>query len=129
MPTQVSLALSNLSVDNTGTYYAVYTAPNGCMVTSGSVTVSVTSSSDLFVYPNPSNGTFQVRVYTQNQPLVLTIYDTKGAMVYQRNMTTGTAAYSRMDVNLPTAAAGHYVLDVRDATGKMVGMKQIFIWR
>ena len=129
MPTQVSLALSNLSVDNTGTYYAVYTAPNGCTVTSGSVTVSVASSSDLFVYPNPSNGTFQVRIYGQNQPLVLTIYDTKGSRVYQRNMTTGSAAYSRIDVSLPTAAAGHYVLDVRDATGKMVGMKQIFIWR
>jgi hypothetical protein len=83
----------------------------------------------VFVYPNPSNGNFQVRIFAQNQPLVLTIYDALGQRVYQRNVTTGSAAYSRIDVSLPTAAAGPYVLDVRDAGGNQIGVKQIMIWR
>ena len=129
MPFEVSLALSNLSVDNTGTYHAVYTAPNGCTVTSASVTVSVATSDNLFVSPNPSNGNFQVRIYAPNQPLVLTVYDGKGSKVYQRSVTTGSTPYSRVDVMLPSVAAGPYVLDVRDASGKQIGKKQIIIWR
>jgi hypothetical protein len=128
IPGAVTLSLNNLTVDDVGTYHAVYTALNGCSATSGNVVVTKASSENVFIYPNPNDGRFQVRVYNQNEPVTITVYDSKGAMVYQRSTTT-SVPYTRIDVDLSHVASGHYVVDVRGAGDSKLGSKQIVIWR
>ena len=101
------------------------TYPNGDQF----VNVNAGTSPNVIAYPNPSNGQFQVRIFGQNQPLVLTVYDTNGLIVYKRNVTTGSSGDTFADVNLPATAAGLFVLDIRDANGKQIGKQQIVIMR
>jgi hypothetical protein len=128
IPGAVTLSLNNLTVDDVGVYHAVYTALNGCSATSGDVVVTKASSANVFIYPNPNDGRFQVRVYNQNEPVTVTVYDSRGSMVYQRTTTT-SVPYTRIDVELSHAASGQYVVDVRGAGGSKLGAKQIVIWR
>jgi hypothetical protein len=129
MPIGSVFMLSNLTVDDAGTYHVVYTAPNGCTATSANVVVSKSSSSNVFVYPNPNNGQFQVRVYQPNTQITITVYDGKGAMVYQRSESTGSTPYTRIDVNMSAMASGHYTVEVRDSGGNKLGVQQIVVWR
>jgi hypothetical protein len=122
-------SLTNLGVDDVGTYHAVYTSPNGCTATSSNVIVSKASSSDVFVYPNPSNGQFQVRVFETNTQITITVYNSAGAMVYQRSESTGTTPYTGINVNLSAMASGQYIVEVRDSGGNKLGVKQIIVWR
>jgi hypothetical protein len=128
IPGALTLSLNNLSVDDAGTYHAVYTAPNGCTATSANVVISKATSDNVFIYPNPSDGRFQVRVYNQNENITVSVYDAKGALVYQKSSTTA-APYTRIDVDLSHVAAGQYLVDVRGAGGSRLGAKQIIIWR
>jgi hypothetical protein len=122
-------SLMNLTVDDAGTYHVVYTAPNGCTAQSNNIVVSKAASGDVFVYPNPNNGQFQVRVYQPNTQITITVYDGKGAMVYQRSESTGSTPYTRIDVNMSAMAAGQYVVEVRDSGGNKIGVQQIVVWR
>jgi hypothetical protein len=125
----ITLSLSNLTVDDAGTYHAVYTASNGCSVTSANVVVTKASSSDVFVFPNPNNGQFQVRVFETNTQITITVYNSAGAMVYQRSESTGTTPYTGINVNLSAMASGQYIVEVRDSGGNKLGVKQIIVWR
>jgi hypothetical protein len=128
IPGAITLSLNNLTVDDAGTYHAVYTAANGCTATSANVVISKATSDKVFIYPNPNDGRFQVRVYNQNENITVTVYDAKGGMVYQKSTTTA-APYTRIDVDLSQAASGQYLVDVRGAGGNRLGSKQIIIWR
>jgi hypothetical protein len=91
--------------------------------------VTKASSSDVFVFPNPNNGQFQVRVFETNTQITITVYNSAGAMVYQRSESTGTTPYTGINVNLSAMAAGQYIVEVRDSGGNKLGVKQIIVWR
>lgn len=123
-----SLTLGGLTVDDQGTFYAVYTDLNGCSKTSGNVVVSGQASDNLWVYPNPNTGAFQIRFYNQaNQKVSVVIYDSKGARVYHNDLTTSALTYSRIDVNLGATSGGAYVVQVLDAGGNIVATKKMVI--
>jgi hypothetical protein len=128
IPGASSFTLSNLGVDDIGSYRAVYTDPNGCVSTSATIDVTGQSTSRLFIYPNPNFGQFQVRVYSAGagSPLTLTVYDSKGSVVFRRQVAV-SVPYSRMDVDLGLSVSGIYTVEVRDASGKLIDARNVVI--
>lgn len=124
--------LTNLTVSDVGTYRVVYTDPNGCVATSSTVEVTAKASDNLYVYPVPNNGIFNVRFYNAlNEKVSLRIIDMKGATVYKTTSTTGLP-YSNIRIDLTTngvVANGSYIVEVRRGTGEVVGTKKIVIQR
>jgi hypothetical protein len=119
--------LSNLTVENVGTYRAVYTDANGCVNTSGDVIVSAEPSDRLYVAPNPNFGQFWVRYYNQlNEQLTLSVFNSNGKRVYQKAVAT-TLAYTRIDVDLNINAPGVYLVELHNSAGKLLGSKKIIV--
>jgi hypothetical protein len=100
----------------------IYTAKdlNGCDNISNSIQISDSASSNIFVYPNPSNGNFSVQHFSNaNQAKIITIYDSKGAKVYQKSYTI-QYAYEKMDVFVKHLAAGTYMIVLSDSNGTRI---------
>ena len=109
-----------VDVDSLGYYKVAIVDINGCKNTSDVFEISEAVSTNLFVYPNPNNGNFQVRYYSTkgNKPVrTMLIYDSKGALVYNKVYTTA-APFARMDVNFKSFSKGIYAIILLDAAGK-----------
>ena len=117
-------------IDGTGSYKVAVTNTNGCTAFSNIITIADSMSSDLFIYPNPTSGRFQVRYYFSNgssvQGRTILVYDAKGARVYSKQFSV-TAGYSRMDVDLVNVESGIYLVELRDGRGKRLGKTQLLI--
>lgn len=120
--------LVGLDIDDLGVYSVVYTDANGCIASSNSLAITATPSEKVFVYPNPNTGAFQIRFYSStSEPVTVTIFDSKGARVYQKRMIS-TSPYSRLDVNLTgSIPGGVYVVEVVNAQGERIGTRRIHI--
>ncbi|MCX8020859.1 MAG: HYR domain-containing protein [Chitinophagaceae bacterium] len=120
--------LSNLTVDDIGTYRLVYTDPNGCVGTSNDIVVSGKPDSKLWVYPVPNTGRFQVRFFnTPNESATIRVFDSKGALVFERTSVT-TTPYSRLDVDLGKAIPdGTYVVELYNSQGNRMGSRKILV--
>jgi len=82
----------------------------------------------VFVFPNPSRGQFQVRVYNQlGEQLTVVVHNSGGQLVYNQRKIT-SAPYTRMDVDMRSAAAGNYTVSVVDGDGQIIGSKSIIIY-
>ncbi len=122
-------SLTGLTVTNIGTYRAEYTDLNGCRSTSADLIVSAQPSGNLYVYPNPSSGQFQVRFYNSaNEQATISIYDQKGARVYSRVFNT-TIPYTSLNVDISRLAAGKYLVEVVNSAGRRIGAKWIVVRR
>jgi uncharacterized repeat protein (TIGR01451 family) len=118
-------ALPGLTVDDIGTYRAVYTDLNGCVSTSGDMVVSGFPSGNLYVYPNPNKGQFQVRFYnTANETASVKVFDDRGNTVFSRGLVT-TIPYTRIDVDISRMPAGTYLVELVNSFGKRIGVKRI----
>ncbi|MFT3979740.1 MAG: M36 family metallopeptidase [Ferruginibacter sp.] len=120
-----------LDLDKLGTYYVNATDQNGCSVTTNMVTIRDSASKQLFIYPNPSNGNFQVRYYNPSGNSVartLVVYDSKGARVYSKAYTVA-GPYGRMDISMPWAPAGVYIISLLDANNKQIISGRMVIQR
>ncbi len=128
IPGVTGSVLGPLSVDDIGTYRAVYTDLNGCISTSSNIVVSGQASENLWVYPNPNQGQFTVRYYNQlNETLTLNIYSASGQKIYQKAFVTNTA-YTGLEVNLGNSfSEGVYIVEVVNAAGKKVGAKRVVV--
>ena len=75
----------NATIDDQGVYQVAIVDVNGCAATSNPLEISDSVSAKLFIYPNPSeNRQFSVSYYSikgNTLPRILTIYDSKGALV------------------------------------------------
>jgi hypothetical protein len=120
--------LSGLTVDDIGSYKAVYTDLNGCVQTSNEITVSGAPSGNLYVFPNPNFGQFSVRFFNQvGESATVNVFDSKGALVYRRQMVT-TTAYTRLDIDLgPTLSSGVYIVEVVNSAGQRMGAKRVVV--
>jgi len=127
-----SQTLGPLTVADIGNYRVVYTAPTGCVGTSADLAVTGLASPNLYVYPNPNRGQFTVQFYNQsNEEVTLRVIDAKGALVYQRKYAT-TLPYTNINVNLADGrivAAGVYVVDVLDSSGRQIGTRKIIVYQ
>ena len=118
-----------VNVDRFGNYSVSVTDVNACSVSSNVVSISDSASNQLFVYPNPNNGQFQVRYFNSNNTQserTLSVYDAKGGRVFTKKYAVGVA-YDRMDVTLSNAQAGVYNIDLRDNNGKRLASGSVII--
>ncbi len=119
-----------VTVDDLGVYDVIVTDANtGCSSKkSNTAEVDFAVSNQLFIYPNPSTGQFQVRYlsYTNNVSRTLNVYDSKGARVYSKQYTTA-GPYTRMDVNMDNAASDVYLVEIRDAAGNRLASGKVVI--
>ena len=127
VPAVTGGTLSNLGVNNIGTYRAVYTDPNGCVNTSADLVISGEFSENLFVAPNPNFGQFTVRYNNStNELLTVSVFNSNGTRVYQKT-SPSTIAYTQISVDLLTNAPGVYVVELRNSAGNLLGRKNIIV--
>ncbi len=123
-------SITNLTVNDIGIYRVVYTDPNGCIATSATVEVTAKASDNLYVFPVPNNGVFNIRFYNVlNEKVTIRVIDMKGAIVHRSTTTTGLP-YSNIRIDLTTTgvvANGSYLVEVRRGSGEVVGTKKIII--
>ncbi len=119
-----------VTVDELGNYTVLVTDVNtGCSRMSNLVNVSDSASANVFVYPNPNNGQFQVRYFsasTAPTAHTVTVFDSKGARVFVKRYTV-SRVYDRMDVNMQNASAGVYMLEISDASGKRLATTRLIV--
>jgi len=131
IPGATGNTLAGLTVSDIGTYRVVYTNGNGCVVTSANIDITGQPSDNLYVYPVPNQGVFNVRFYNQaNEQVTVRVFDAKGAEVYSRKVLT-TIPYTTINVDLSTSrllANGTYVVDVRGADGRLMGSRKIIVY-
>lgn len=118
-----------VTIDGLGKYTARVTTAAGCTALSNEVTIIAEISTFVFVYPNPSTGRFQVRVYNPlGKQLTVIVYKSNTQLVYRKAMVT-SAPYTRMDVDLRNVAGGEYNVVVVDSDGTIIGTRKVMIAR
>ncbi|MGC4101315.1 Ig-like domain-containing protein [Ferruginibacter sp.] len=120
-----------VSVDDLGSYTASVTSPFGCAsALSAPLVIKDSATGKLFISPNPNNGVFKVRYYTNNTSFGflrrLLIYDAKGALVFNKNIPI-TAPYSSMDVDMRKNGKGIYTVVVFDFKGNQLAQSKVVI--
>ncbi len=114
-------------IDQMGTYTVTATTAAGCLSSApATITIGAEASDRLWIYPNPNQGAFQVRLYyvgTPTEKRVVNLYNSAGQIVASKefDMTNTTSQYLRMDFDLGADAKGTYVVKVIDKyTGRIV---------
>jgi subtilisin-like proprotein convertase family protein len=106
-------------IDGLGSYQARVTDVNGCVNSSNVVTIGAEASDRLWIYPNPSPGAFQVRLYyggTITEDRTVSIFNSQGQLVAQQEfvLNNTSSPYLRMDFDLSKMADGTYVVKVHN---------------
>ncbi len=119
--------VSGIDIDKIGTYAATVTDINGCSNTSANMVIGAEVSDRLWIYPNPTTGAFQVRLYHDPNGYfskrAVYVYNNTGQLMISRefDIDSRTTPYLRMDFDLGKAAPGTYVVKVvHKYTGKVV---------
>jgi hypothetical protein len=119
-----------VNVDGLGAYTLRVTDVNGCTNVSNQIIIKDSVNGKCFIYPNPSDGRFQVRYYSVANnagiPRTLTVYDAKGGRVLTQYYAIGRP-YDRMDVDLRTHGKGLYWVEVGDMNGNRLTMCRVVI--
>ena len=118
-----------VNIDGVGSYTLKVTSALGCVSTSNTVNITEANSNKLFVYPNPSNGKFQVRYFTDPnnlQPLQIAIYNSLGALIFSGKYTS-FSSYSPMNIDLTKHGNGVYHLKMMNAGGKIIATETIIV--
>jgi predicted secreted protein len=122
-------ATLNVDVDGLGDYRLRVTDVNGCTSTSNLVTIKDSVSAKCFIYPNPTEGKFQVRYHSvanNTLPRTLTVYDAKGDRVLTQRYAIGRP-YDRMDVDMRAYGKGLYWVEIGDKNGSRLTMCRVAI--
>jgi hypothetical protein len=105
--------------------------PGGLVCTASSAVVNITAvvSDRLFIFPSPNDGNFQVSYYNagaSNTQRRITIYDSKGSLVFDRNFPI-TGAYTLIPIGLDRASRGIYYVVVGDIGGKKLSEGKVHV--
>lgn len=129
IPGATNNTLGGITVSNLGTYTVTYTDPNGCAVTSAGFNVYAKSGNNLYVYPNPTTGSFSISFYNEpNEEVTVVLYDLSGMKVFYKKYITGSQRYSAVSID-HQLTNGNYYAEVRNAKNQVIGLKQISITR
>ncbi|MBL0182826.1 MAG: T9SS type A sorting domain-containing protein [Chitinophagaceae bacterium] len=119
-----------LDVDKLGDYRLRVTDVNGCTNTSNTISILDSVSGRCFVYPNPTNGEFDVRYYSvlnnSSLPRTVTVYNASGERVLTQMYSVG-APYQRMHVDMRKNGKGLYWVEVGDRNGNRLTMCRVVI--
>ena len=112
------------NVDRLGDYVvrATTLAPAGCTSSAssaGKLTIGAEASDQLWIYPNPTPGAFQVRLYYSGlltERRKVSIFNSTGQLIQEKQFTLDniTSSYLRMDFDLSALAAGTYIVKVNN---------------
>ncbi len=108
----------NVTADGIGTYQATVRDVNGCTATSNNLVIGGEASDRLFIYPNPTSGIVQVRLYYNNSDVddrrVVSVYNQAGQLVDRKEyaLVNSTSPYLKMEFDLKGRPAGTYVIRV-----------------
>jgi hypothetical protein len=120
--------LGLINVNGIGAYQAVYTDPNGCVSTSAALNITAQASSNLWVYPVPNTGVFNVRFFNQTgETATLKVFNALGQQVYSQALVLGIA-YSNIQVNIPGVPAGVYLVKVVNSSNLELAAKRVVIY-
>ena len=125
-PASNTNTISGINIDRVGSYRATVTDVNGCTNSSNTLVIGSESSDRLWIYPNPTTGAFQVRLYYGSdvaEKRAVHIYDQLGQIIMTKefNLVTETPEYLQMDFDLSKQARGVYVVKVvHKYSGKIV---------
>ena len=112
-----------------GSYTVKVTDVNGCVNTSAAVTFTGVPTSQMYVYPNPTSGSFSVTYYTRtSMPVTINIIDMKGKRIVQRQESTSDP-YTRFDFTNDKLAAGVYVIEFRDPDENLLAAGRLVVTR
>lgn len=119
----------NLRPDGYGSYTVIVTDVRGCSGTSNAISIGTVTLNNLFIYPNPNNGIFQIRYYsdpTATELRSVNIYDSKGARVFNKLFTIART-YQEMDINLSGSSAGVYMVELIGTNGKRIATGKVIV--
>jgi reprolysin-like metallo-peptidase family M12B/type IX secretion system substrate protein len=92
--------------------------------TTGNLGVDDNTLFSFNVYPNPNNGTFNIRSDRFNSDKIqVMVYDMRGRMIFNQNYS-GSSSFNEI-IQLQNAQAGIYLLSVSD--GQQKGIKRIVV--
>jgi subtilisin-like proprotein convertase family protein len=109
-----------VDIDKIGTYRATVTDINGCVASSNNLVIGTESSDRLWLYPNPTDGAFQVRLYFPNfnvsERREVSVWNANGQMVARKSLdfVRGMSPYSQVNFDLSGMAPGTYLVKVTD---------------
>jgi subtilisin-like proprotein convertase family protein len=126
-----------VGIDGIGSYTVKVTDANGCTngaqaSTPGSIVVTTTATTQLFIYPSPNTGKFQVRYFNDlndgpNGPAILNVYDSKGTRVFTRRYVLGPG-YQSMGVDLASHGKGVYRIDLLNTNGERIKTGNVMVY-
>ena len=113
-----------VGIDELGEYQAELTDVNGCTNVSNFVTIAAQQSDRLWIYPNPTDGQFLVRLYYDGPYTDIRwihIFNEKGQLVLKKafDLYPTQPPYMQMSFDMSHFPAGTYVVKVEERfTGK-----------
>ena len=110
-----------VTIDSIGVYSAtgVLTGFSGCTGVSSNLVIGTQASDRLWIYPNPTDGKFEVRLYHPTDVATrreVQIFNSTGMMVAKKSYdyVRGMSPYYRMDFDLSHLAPGTYLVKVTE---------------
>ncbi|HMT74921.1 MAG TPA: M1 family aminopeptidase [Chitinophagaceae bacterium] len=133
-PLSVTGNTYTVNIENTGSYQVRVqeTWPGSlvCAAQSPVVSITATESNRLFIFPNPNNGTFAISYYNKegvSTSRQVRVFDSKGALVYNRPFTISSASYSILSIELQAANTGIYYVVIGDAAGNKLAEGKVHV--
>ncbi len=116
-----SSASHNVDINGLGNYTLTVTDGHGCKsAVSNVVTIEDSLNYNLFIYPNPNNGIFQIRYNDKyngvSNPRSVTIYDSKGSRVYNQSFNINKP-FGKAEIDMTKFGKGIYFVELTDAAG------------
>ncbi len=120
-----------VDVFSLGKYSLIVTDSNSCTsATSNVIVISDSFNTSLFIYPNPSNGIFQISYNNKysgvSNPRTINIYDAKGLKVYKKIYQINIP-FGNMEVDLKGKAKGLYFIELTDAAERRLGSGKLLL--
>lgn len=109
-----------VDIDRLGVYQATVTDVNGCRNSSNQLLIEAEAGEKLWIYPNPTSGQFQIRMYypgVVNEKRRIQIFNSAGQEVLSRDIMLNSITsphYQRFDVDLSFQPGGVYLVKVID---------------
>jgi len=115
--------------DHIGVYKLSVTDINGCTNFSDTMSIRDSALGKIFMYPNPSNGHFLLRMYSEPNkviPLKVNVFNNMGTKVLTLPFTQ-TQSYQRIDINTRRCGKGIYWVELLDKDDKRISISRILV--
>jgi len=113
-----------------GVYTASVTDANGCSATSNAITITDSTVSNSFLYPNPNRGVFYLSFNDGIDGISRTrnvaAYDVKGARVYTKQFTYFSVTHKEQ-IDMSRMPKGVYLLNITDVAGDLIRTEKVVI--